>query len=178
MLVESCHRHLGSKRSDNLRMVRLNVFSDIPWELVFPEIFALVPGTYYDYTKVPHREVPSNYDLTFSYSGRNLDDAVGELERGRMIAVVFLTQRHQTPSTFLGVPVVDGDLSDARPLDPPQVIVGLAYKLPKGQGKISVKDNVFLVPVHEIDGQLVAALVPRDQPDTESPAKIDLQTAS
>lgn len=174
ILLESCRRHLQA-RSENLRMVRLNVFSDVPWEMVFPELFEMAGGQYYDYTKVPHRNNPSNYDLTFSYSGRNLDDVNDELDRGRRVAVVFLTQRHRLPSEFLGVPVVDGDLSDARPLDPQQVVVGLAYKAPRQRGaeKVSKTDNLFVVPVHELDGHLVAALVPRDQPDTEDSESMD-----
>jgi hypothetical protein len=150
-------------------MVRLNVFSDIPWELVFPELFEIVPGVYYDYTKVPWRTPAPNYDLTFSYSGRNFGQMQEELERGRRVAVVFLAKRHKLPSTFMDMPVVDGDISDARPLDPPGVIVGLSYKVPKKYGekvRVSTTDNVFVVPVHEIDGTLVAAVVPRDQPDT------------
>lgn len=170
MLVAACDSHLGSERTADLRMVRLNVFSDIPWELVFPELFEIVPGQFYDYTKVPSRQPPANYDLTFSYSGRNLEDAGEELRLGRRIAVVFLTKKHQLPAMFFDVPVVDGDISDARPLDPPRVVVGLSYKPPKKAGvTVNKKDNVFVVPVHELDGQLVAALVPRDQPDTEDP---------
>ena len=164
LLYQACRAHLVS-RSSYAGFVRLNVFSDIPWELCFPEIFEAIPGQFYDYTKVPSRTTPRNYDLTFSYSGRNYEDTLAELKRGRRVAVVFLTERHVLPATFLGYPVVDGDLSDARPLDPSPCIVGLAYKRPKKRGvKVSTADNVFVVPVHELDGQLVAAITPREQP--------------
>jgi hypothetical protein len=165
ILFQAVRRHLVS-RSRYAGFVRLNVFSDIPWELVFPELFENVNGEQlYDYTKVPGRQTPSNYDLTFSYSGRNYEDMLYELRRGRRVAVVFLTEKHHLPSTFLGHPVVDGDRYDARPLDPAPSIVGLAYKRPKKKGvKVSTTDNVFVVPVHELDGQLVAAITPREQP--------------
>jgi len=163
MLFHACRRHLQAPRASYAGFVRLNVFSDIPWELVFPELFGNVQGQFFDYTKVPYRKTPSNYDLTFSYSGRNYEDMTNELRRGHRVAVVFLTKPNALPSTFLGFPVVDGTLNDARPLDPAPVIVGLVYKIAKGQA-VNLKDNVFVVPVQEIDGQVVAALVPRDQP--------------
>lgn len=173
ILYEACKiketTHKTKRKSAN--MVRLNVFSDIPWETVFPELFeALTALQFYDYTKVPYRRTPPNYDLTFSYSGRNLDDVVAEVNRGRRVAVVFLTAKHRLPASFLGYPVVDGDMSDARPLDPAPSIVGLAYKAPlKAAQKVlaAAKESVFVVPVEEIDGVLVAAVVPRDQPGVE-----------
>lgn len=164
MLWESCRRHWLAPRATFAAFVRFNVFSDIPWELVFPEIFSFGKQAY-DYTKVPGRQTPKNYDLTFSYSGRNYEDMQSELRRGRRVAVVFLTEKHELPSTFLGYHVVDGDLSDARPLDPAPSIVGLAYKRPRKAGVVvKATDNVFVVPVHEVDGKLVAAIVPREQP--------------
>ena len=62
--------------------VRLNGTSDIRWEKQYIQIapfntnasdhrtiFDLFPNTqFYDYTKIPGRTVPSNYDLTFSSS--------------------------------------------------------------------------------------------------------------
>ena len=64
--------------------VRLNGTSDIRWEKQYIQIapfntnasdhrtiFDLFPNTqFYDYTKIPGRTVPSNYDLTFSSSAR------------------------------------------------------------------------------------------------------------
>lgn len=45
------------------------------------------------------------------------------------VAVVFDTPRGQAlPAQYLGVPVVDGDKSDARWLDPSPAIVGLRAK--------------------------------------------------
>lgn len=145
VLYESCRKWLGgwptSARADRQPFTRLNVFSDLPWELMFPELFVRLPDLmFYDYTKVPARpemaeevqrragvEVfpfPENYDLTFSASGTNDQDAYEEWQRGRRVAVVFDTEKHVVPqwyeAAFLPVtlPVVDGDLSDLRPLDP------------------------------------------------------------
>jgi hypothetical protein len=95
---------------------------------------------YYDYTKVPMRPElaaqvqsdegypvhpwPDNYHLTFSASGTNEVDAHHEWTRGRQVAVVFATDRHQLPQWYdppflpQGMPVVDGDESDTRPFDP------------------------------------------------------------
>lgn len=157
--------------------VRLNVVSDIPWELVFPELFEFFSDIqWYDYTKVPNREAGSfthfsNYDLTYSYAGTGtIDRTMEELDRGLRVAVVFLTKKHKMPSDFLGVPVIDGDLHDLRWIDPDGVVVGLAYKPPfvttrKGKRRVlkGTEDRVssFVVPVEEIDGELVVVETPR-----------------
>lgn len=80
--------------------VRLNVYSDVPWELLFPEVFDFAMGAFgkklqfFDYTKVPGRGAKpfENYDLTFSYSGteRNLEYAKQALRDGQRVAMVFL----------------------------------------------------------------------------------------
>lgn len=128
-------------------LTRLNVFSDVPWELVCPALFDLVPNAdFYDYTKVPSRpEVcadllasrargrrpvdvgpfPSNYHLTFSASGDNDAYCYSEMLRGRKIAVVFETDKHRVPAWFdpsfwpeeTFFPVIPGDVSDLRPFD-------------------------------------------------------------
>jgi len=204
MLFEACTRHLGTGRREIVPMVRLNVYSDIPWEFVYPELFSELPELqFYDYTKVPDRRPPPNYDLTFSYSGRNESRMRRELGHGRKVAVVFLdTEKWRDakapayspraaglPDTFLGHEVVDGDISDVRPLDwelgegPPPYVVGLKWKAPKGSKELGVyggggapdvdpNELRFAVPVHEVDGRLVAMIVPRSEPDlgTDKPA--------
>lgn len=101
-------RHL-SKRGSFIRHVRLNMFSDIPWELVCPELLQSChsatlatrskaadlydkdpEAAFYDYTKIPGREFLPGYDLTFSFSGANAKDCLNELENGRRVAVVFI----------------------------------------------------------------------------------------
>ena len=47
--------------------VRLNGTSDIRWEKVAPSLFTDFPDVaFYDYTKVPNRQTPDNYHLTYS----------------------------------------------------------------------------------------------------------------
>jgi hypothetical protein len=124
--------------------VRLNVFSDIPWEKVAPQLFTAFPDVqFYDYTKNASRAVafalgrgPSNYDLTFSRSETNDDDCLNVLAAGGNVAVVYgvrpsLWKRGERPKDWHGYPVIDGDKTDLRFLDPAGVVVGLYAK---GQG--------------------------------------------
>lgn len=104
LLVESINAFMNPRtRNKTLlgfqRYVRLNVISDVPWELVAPWVFERFPGTpygkekaphfAYDYSKIVGRNPPPNYDLTFSFSGTNYSRAAWELDRGRRVAVVF-----------------------------------------------------------------------------------------
>ena len=180
---------------------RLNCFSDIPWEVFCPELLAEFPRVqFYDYTKVPRRSpAGANYDLTFSYSGRNKVAARDELEgseerRPKRLAIVFLTEKHRLPSSFRfygrDYEVIDGDGNDFRPFDPPSaltfaggrpvrdtggdpVIVGLSYKDPWGNAeRAAALSNVstFVVPCEENeDGALIAAEVPRQTALSETP---------
>jgi len=117
--------------------VRLNGTSDLAWEILAPELFKLFPGVqFYDYTKIPARmrraatsDWPSNYRLTFSRSERNDLHAEETMGQGGTAAVVFDTKRGRPlPASWHGFPVIDGDLSDLRFLDPPGVVVGLRAK--------------------------------------------------
>ena len=113
--------------------VRLNVFSDLRWETIFPWVFSDFPSVrLYDYTKLPRRMLswcdgllPRNYHLTFSRSEDNERDCVRVLAAGGNVAVVF---RGAFPERYLGHPVVSGDETDLRFLDPPGVVVGLSAK--------------------------------------------------
>jgi hypothetical protein len=111
-------------------VVRINGTSDLPdvartlaWR--FPQI------TFYDYTKVPRpweRTLP-NYVLTFSRSETNDTDCFDALAHGVNVAVVFDTKRGEAlPTSYYGVPVVDGDITDLRYLDPRGVVIGLRAK--------------------------------------------------
>ncbi len=114
--------------------VRLNTFSDIPWEVVHPPLFADFPRLkFYDYTKWPLGErpvLPKNYRLTFSASERTTDEEIkAVLAAGRNVAVVFDIKRTKPlPKTYLGARVIDGDKSDDRYTDPKGVVVGLRSK--------------------------------------------------
>lgn len=115
-------------------VVRLNGTSDIPWERVPVEgqanIMALFPSVqFYDYTKRSNRrDLPANYHLTFSLAEDNDSRARLAARNGANIAVVFRNDKF--PSTFMGMPVVDGDADDLRFLDGRGVVVGLKAKGP------------------------------------------------
>lgn len=129
-------------KADNAGMVplvRLNGTSDIRWESIpvtiegvtYANVMAAFPGIqFYDYTKISNRKgIPSNYDLTFSYSGmagyqKYVAQAIAE---GMRIAVVF-RNREGIPATFMGLECVDGDDSDIRHIDPQGVVVALYAK--------------------------------------------------
>ncbi len=109
--------------------VRLNTFSDLRWEVIAPALFDIV-GQVYDYTKRTDRDaLPANYDVTFSASEKTSDAGIlSALETSNVAVVLKVKRKDALPATFLGVPVVDGDKSDARFLDPRGVIVGLRAK--------------------------------------------------
>lgn len=132
-------------------LVRLNGTSDIRWETVgltidgieYANIFDVFPDVqFYDYTKDANRKaLPSNYDLTFSYSGVEGFQPFVEkaVDNGMRLAVVFRTEA-SIPSTFRGIPVVSGDKSDVRHLDAQGVVVGLYAK-----GKAKADTTGFVV---------------------------------
>ena len=135
-----------AERKNLTPLVRLNGTSDIRFENIgfysegvyyrnIMERFEDVQ--FYDYTKIPNREksingvqsFPSNYDLTFSYSGAKGFEKFNDraLKEGKRIAVVF-DKVENIPLTFHGRKVVSGDDTDVRHLDPKNVIVSLYAK--------------------------------------------------
>lgn len=128
-----------AQKAGMVPLVRLNGTSDIRFENVpvngAPNIMALFPNVqFYDYTKIANRRnLPANYDLTFSYSGVAEYRPFVEkaIAAGMRVAVVFRT-KDAIPSRFLGLDCVDGDDSDIRHLDPSGVVVALYAK---GQAK-------------------------------------------
>jgi len=137
--------------------IRLNVLSDIPWEVFFPDLFKMFPEIqFYDYTKVPGRKPPKNYTLVFSYSGKNSDAMMKELESGTGCAVVIYAESKkgtgilatrgakmwEQVNQLWGYPTINGDLYDIRSYDRPALealgyprdsgyIISLRYKAPK-----------------------------------------------
>jgi len=109
---------------------RLNILSDIMWERENPRIFTEFPNIqFYDYTKhylrmvrFCQKELPKNLHLTFSWSGENRDKCIDILKRRGNVAVPFGVKYHggvykPLPKKFLGFKVIDGDMTDLRPLD-------------------------------------------------------------
>lgn len=115
-----------AERKNMIPVFRLNGTSDLRWENVavagFGNIMAMFPNVqFYDYTKLPNRRnIPANYHLTFSRSESNEHLIPADLN----VAVVF----DKLPETYLGRPVVNGDDTDLRFLDPVGVVVGLKAK--------------------------------------------------
>ena len=132
-------------------LVRLNGTSDIRWETIgftdvsgieYVNIFAAFPNTqFYDYTKDANRkDLPSNYDVTFSYSGvEGFQPYVEKALLNNMRMAVVFRKEKDIPMTFMGIPVVSGDNSDVRHLDD-KVIVGLYAK-----GKAKLDTTGFVV---------------------------------
>lgn len=130
-LAADVTRHVAHARRLRLTpCIRVNGTSDLPG--LARDIARRFPDVqFYDYTKLPRpwaRTLP-NYHLTFSRSESNARDCADALTSGVNVAVVFSTRRGQAlPATWNGRPVIDGDTSDLRFLDPRGVIVGLRAK--------------------------------------------------
>jgi hypothetical protein len=148
-----------AKRKGYKLIVRLNGTSDIRWENIpspctfgkaqYSNIFEAFPDIqFYDYTKLANRRnIPANYDLTFSYSGVEAYQPFVQkaVANGERIAVVFRNRSIveamlANGDTFLGLPIVDGDDTDIRHLDAKGVIVALYAK-----GKARKDQSGFVV---------------------------------
>lgn len=133
--------------------VRLNGTSDILWERYEPfrELVKQFSGVrFYDYTKYPidqrpDSSLPEGYDLTFSRSETNHAEAVESIRAGRRVAVVFDKPELIVGKEWCGYEVVDGDSTDLRFLDPPQVWVSL-----KAKGKAKKDKTGFVVHLKEM----------------------------
>jgi hypothetical protein len=139
---ELIRERLRAERKGYKLIVRLNGTSDIRWENValgyaYKNIMQALPDIqFYDYSKIANRRnIPSNYDLTFSYSGVPAYQpfVAKAVANGERIAVVFrnraiVEQMLANGETFLGLTVVDGDNTDIRHLDPKGAVVALYAK--------------------------------------------------
>jgi hypothetical protein len=126
--------------------IRLNLTSDVFWEREFGEVFGCFSDfQFYDYSKHFQRmmrfvrgELPPNYHLTFSRSEDNEPRCREVLNAGGNVAVVF--RDGNFPARYLGSPVIDGDETDLRFLDPKGVVVALSAK-----GTAKDDDSGFVV---------------------------------
>lgn len=125
--------------------VRLNCTSDINPVLFCVDgrnILELFPNIqFYDYTKVPSHikvaEKYSNYDLTLSYDGYNMEWI--KANPSYRFAFVY---NGVMPSEFEGRNVIDGDEYDMRYKDPKGCAVGLKVKITANM----IKDGKVVIP--------------------------------
>ena len=128
-----------ARRESDPILVRLNCVSDIRWELA-AELLKLCqlysPDQsleFYDYTAWTARfrsEIPGLYSLTYSRKETGVlsrESTIRDtLASGGNVAVVFDTSKGEPlPTEWLGMPVLDGTVSDDRTADMPGHIVGL-----------------------------------------------------
>ena len=124
-------------KSELVPVFRPNGTSDLPW--LAKALYTARPDVqFYDYTKLdrPWERVAANYHLTYSFSGDNMEKCLEALKKGTNVSVVF---EKNIPASHWGYPVVDGDITDLRFLDPKGVIVGL-----KAKGKARNKKSEFI----------------------------------
>ena len=115
---------------------RLNTTSDIEWQAMRlncgRNLFELFPSIqYYDYSKIIKRAIKwasgklaPNYHITFSKNESNDSHVIQALQAGCNVAICF----DELPESYMGIEVVNGDLSDYRPSDPLGVVIGLRAK--------------------------------------------------
>lgn len=120
-------------------LVRLNGTSDIRWESIpvtidgvrYANLMMAFPNIqFYDYSKLTNRRnLPANYDITFSYSGVPAYQKFVRkaLDQNMRIAAVFRFER-DIPARFLGRKVIAGDNSDVRSIEPRRALVALYAK--------------------------------------------------
>lgn len=139
-----------AKNKGLIPLVRPNGTSDIPYENLIiwdnKNLFQLFPNVqFYDYTKHPSRKLEgktaNNYDLTYSFSAItpkpiSIKGLVNP--NNSRVAVVFQKQS-DIPTTFREWPVIDGDNSDVRHIEPKKVVVALYAK-----GKAKKENNGFV----------------------------------
>lgn len=130
--------------------VRLNGTSDIDYvnvRLNGNNIFELFPDIqFYDYTKVITKlnNIPSNYNLTLSYTGRNTNECINHLTNGGNVAMIFNTK--VLPKTWKGFNVINADISDSRFKDTKGSIAGLKWKyIADKQLDTEIRNGIFCI---------------------------------
>lgn len=126
---------LKEESEGRILAVRLNAFSDIPWE---HRTYGEIPQrhsevVFYDYTAILSRRPLANYALSYSWKGTNAAACIELLNAGFNVSVCFaergnfagngalrqrLPKRYRLPGSDHYYEVFDGDASDLRMLDP------------------------------------------------------------
>lgn len=143
--------------------VRLNCTSDVDWVNIKRNglnIFETFPDIqFYDYTKQMTKLFTpiKNYQLTLSFTGYKPELYAKMLAKGNNIAVVFNVKNEaDLPDTFMGFPVVNGDLTDYRVSDAKGVVVGLKWKrIANRANEKQILNSVFVTqPTNTMCGYL------------------------
>lgn len=153
MIAEIRHYQQRAAKQGFYFSVRLNATSDIDWSAVYfneQTIFDIFPEVnFYDYTKNIQKFInkPSNYHLTYSYTGRNWDLCKAVLKEGSNVAMVFNVKNESLlPKEYLSYPVINGDLTDYRIDDAKGIIVGLKWKrIANREAEKEVLNSCFVV---------------------------------
>lgn len=137
-------------KENKLIYIRLNGTSDIDFNQLLLRYFGISFVSFgslrfYDYTKDKNKALRypgySEYDVyRVTYSRKETDtdlDIKLLLSTGVNVAAVFA---NELPDTYLGYPVINGDLTDLRFNDPAGVIVGL-----KAKGKAKKDCSGFVI---------------------------------
>lgn len=141
MLSMAADTWAHARRAEKLGLiplVRPNGTSDIPFENILIDgktIFQLFADVqFYDYTKHPSRNLAGktagNYDLTYSFSAITPKpiSIKGLTNRHNQRTAVVFQKQADIPAEFRGWPVVDGDDTDVRHIEPAGVVVALYAK--------------------------------------------------
>ena len=142
-ITELNNAYRWCRKHDRQGVVRLNTFSDVAWEhLICLDEFQ-DRLRFYDYTKSIQRAMNAasgkplydNYRLCYSVNESSNMDAVLDLLRAGGTAAVVLNVRYVNgnnkdpmPATYMGFPLIDGDATDDRSMDPRGCFVGLRLK--------------------------------------------------
>lgn len=153
LIAEIKSNKLKAEKQGMYYSVRLNCTSDIDWATIKHNgmnVFETFPTIqFYDYTKQLTKlfNPIANYHLTLSYTGYKDELYKAQLKSGNNIAVVFNVKKESDlPLTFMGYPVVNGDLTDYRVADAKGIVVGLKWKrIGDRKAEKEILNSVFVV---------------------------------
>jgi len=157
MFAEIKSAQAKAKKHGYYFSVRLNATSDINWQHVYyggKNVFEIFPEvSFYDYTKNHNKfnDIPKNYHLTLSYTGRNWNACKEMIARGHNVAMVFNVRNEKfLPKHYKGYTVINGDLTDYRIDDAKGIIVGLKWKrIANKENERKVLNSVFVVTLNQ-----------------------------
>jgi hypothetical protein len=159
MIAEIKSKQAKAKRDGFFFSVRLNATSDIDWAKVYYKgltIFEIFPEvSFYDYTKNANKfkNLPANYHLTLSYTGRNWSKCLDVLAKGYNVAMVFNVKHEKDlPAMYKGFKVINGDLTDYRVDDAKGIIIGLKWKrIANRDAEKLVLNSCFVITPANVD---------------------------